>query len=299
MSNSQDAPQHTHRTGYAALVGRPNAGKSTLMNAILGEKISITTHKPQTTRHQLLGIFSDENTQIVFLDTPGIIDPTYKLQEAMMKSVDRAKNDADVLLYIVDASNPKSFKEPPPLLAEIRKPVITVINKIDLVTDETLNVLHETLDDKVQTKERVEISALGGEGVPELMLKLKQYLPAGPPLYPEDQISEQPVRFFVSEMIREQVFLQFQQEVPYSVAVEIVDYSEGEEMDEINANIVVNKDSQKGILIGKGGTAIKQLGIQARKEIEAFVGKQVHLQLFVKVRKNWRDKDNMVRYFGY
>lgn len=288
-----------HKSGYVAIVGKPNAGKSTLMNRILGTKLSITTHKPQTTRHQIIGIHSEENAQIIFLDTPGIINPKYELQKAMMKFVEKAEKEADVVLFIVEASenNLPDYAFDP--LKQLKKPVILVINKIDDREQETVVKLARELEGKFEFSDTVFISALNGIGIESLMEAIKQYILPGPPFYPKDELSEHPVRFFASELIREQVFLQYHEEIPYSTTVDVIQYEEREDMDYINAEIIVNRTSQKGMIIGKGGNAIKKLGMAARESIEEFVGRKVYLDLHVKVREKWREKENMVRNLGY
>lgn len=288
-----------HISGYIAIIGKPNAGKSTLMNRILGSKISITTHKPQTTRHQILGIHSEENLQVIFLDTPGIIAPRYELQKAMMRLVDRARNDADLILFIVDVEDHNVPNRVYKTFRSISKPVFLVLNKVDKVSKPDAQNVAAELRTNYDFEHVAYTSALNGEGISELMETVKDQLPPGPPFYPKDMLSEQPVRFFVAELIREQLFLQFHQELPYSCTVNIVEYDEREDLDYINAEVIVNRDSQKGMLIGKGGKAIKKLGKNARESIEKFLDKKVYLDLHVKVRDKWRDDPNMVRHFGY
>lgn len=288
-----------HKSGYIAIIGKPNAGKSTLMNRILGSKISITTPKPQTTRHQILGIHSEEDLQIIFLDTPGIIDPKYELQKAMMRLVDRARNDADLILFIVDpgdAAIPNRMYE---AFKSMNKPVMLVMNKIDQSGRRKAEAIAEDLNQQYRFTDTAYVSALTGEGVQELLAAIKEQLPPGPPFYPKDMLSEQPVRFFVAELIREQLFLLYQQEIPYSSTVDVIQYEEREDLDYINAEVIVNRNSQKGILIGKGGKMIKKLGQKSREAIEDFIDKKVYLDLHVKVRDKWREDPNMVRNFGY
>lgn len=288
-----------HKSGYVAIVGKPNAGKSTLMNQILGTKLSITTHKAQTTRHQIVGIHSEDNAQIIFLDTPGIITPKYELQKAMMKFVEKAEKDADIILFIVEAGDNKfpdiAFDE----LGKLRKPVMLIINKIDTVGQEAASVFAEELATKFNFSSTVFISALEGIGVEGLTESIIDQLPPGPPFYPKDELSEHPLRFFASELIREQLFLQYHEEIPYSCTVEVIQYQEREDLEYINAEIIVNRASQKGMIIGKGGKAIKKLGTEARTSIEAFVERKVFLDLHVKVREKWRENENMVRNLGY
>jgi len=289
----------THKSGYVALIGKPNAGKSTLMNTMLGTKLSIVTHKAQTTRHQIKGILSDEDSQIIFLDTPGIIRPKYQLQKAMMQFVDRARMDADLVLLIVGLDDKHLAKQVYQILEDIRKPVLLVVNKSDLGDDNSaLNVAQE-LTAHYDFTDVAAVSATTQKGLNQLKRKIKHHLPPGPPFYPKDQISEHPVRFFVSEIIREEVFLLFHQEIPYSTTVEIIEYDARKNIDHIYAEIIVNAESQKGIIIGKGGKAIKRLGSRARKKIEPFVDKKIYLDLHVKVRPRWRNDEGMVRSFGY
>ena len=288
-----------HKSGYIAIIGKPNAGKSTLMNRILGRKISITTHKPQTTRHQILGIHSEEDLQIIFLDTPGIIDPQYELQKAMMRLVDRARNDADLILFIVDVHDAQIPNRIFQTFKSINKPVALIVNKVDKVNMPDAKAVAAELHVEYDFEETIYTSALTGEGVPELLDTIKERLPAGPPFYPKDMLSEQPIRFFVAELIREQLFLQFHQELPYSCTVDVIQYDERDDLDYIDAEVIVNRDSQKGMLIGKGGKAIKKLGKDSRESIQEFIGKKVYLDLHVKVRDKWRDNPGMVRNFGY
>lgn len=288
-----------HRSGYVAIIGKPNAGKSTLMNRLLKSKVSIATHKPQTTRHQILGIHSEEDLQIIFLDTPGIINPRYELQKAMMKTVDRARTDADIILLIVDVTDPELPGRIFGMLASMKKKVFLVINKIDKVSEREAETVAEKIHEKFEFDKTLFVSAINGVGLQEVMDAIKANLNPGPPFYPKDMLSEQPVRFFVAEIIREQLFLLYHQEIPYSTTVDIVQYDERDDLDYISADIIVNRDSQKGILIGKGGKAIKKLGKNAREVIEDFVDKKVYLDLHVKVRDHWRDNPNQVRHYGY
>ena len=269
------------------------------MNRILGSKISITTHKAQTTRHQVVGIYSDDVTQIIFLDTPGVISPTYELQKAMMKTVERARSDADVILFIFDPTDSHPTDEVIELLRSINKPIILVVNKIDVINKEKADKKVAALKELLRFKSIHYVSALQGEGITELISDIRSLLIPGPPYYPKEDLSEHPVRFFVSELIREQVYLQFQEEIPYSCTVDVISYAEDVDIDRISAEIIVNRKSQKGMLIGKGGKAIKNLGIAARASIEEFIGKQVFLDLHVKVREKWREKENWVRNLGY
>ena len=289
-----------HRSGYVAILGKPNAGKSTLMNRLLGNKISNTTHKPQTTRHQILGIHSEEDMQIIFLDTPGVIDPSYELQKAMMKTVDRARTDADIILLIVDVKDHEIPGRIFKMFSSMKdKKIFLVINKIDKTSDQQSEVVAKKIQQKFDFDDTYFVSALNGSGLQHLMDAVKANIKSGPPFYPKDMLSEQPVRFFVAEMIREQLFLLYHQEIPYSSTIEIVQYDERDDLDYINASIIVNRNSQKGILIGKGGKAIKKLGKSAREVIEDFVDKKVYLDLHVKVREKWREDPSRVRHYGY
>lgn len=289
-----------HRSGYVAIIGKPNAGKSTLMNRLLGSKVSITTHKPQTTRHQILGIHSEDDLQVIFLDTPGVIDPRYELQKAMMKTVDRARTDADIILFIVDVKDHnipgRIFK----MFTSMKgKKIFLILNKVDKVTDQEAEGVANKIQKQFDFDETMFVSALNGEGLQSLMDTIKANIKPGPPFYPKDMLSEQPVRFFVAEMIREQLFLLYHQEIPYSSTIDIVQYDERDDLDYISADIVVNRNSQKGILIGKGGKAIKKLGKNAREVIQGFVDKKVYLDLHVKVREKWREDPSRVRHYGY
>jgi GTPase len=292
----------SHKAGFVAIVGRPNAGKSTLLNAILEYKLAIATHKAQTTRHRILGILTEEAFQIIFLDTPGVIDPQYKLQENMMQTVSRSTKDADALLHLVEATrelNLDAEKLVWKYLRDSKKKVVLAINKVDAADEATVDGLIAQCKQEFNYAQVLKISAEQRIGLWELKEELVKLLPDSPPLYPEDQMSEHPVRFFVSELIREQIFLQYAKEIPYSCAVTISDFKSDEKMDHIHAEIIVNRESQKGILIGKGGEKLKKLGIRARAEIEDFTGRKANLQLFVKVREKWRDKDSYLKGYGY
>lgn len=296
MNTPADIP---HRSGYVALIGNPNAGKSTLMNQLLGSRVSITTHKPQTTRHQILGIHSDEESQIIFLDTPGVLTPSYELQSAMMRFVERARQDADIILFIVDGTDSDTPGQAISLLHSLQKPIWLVVNKLDRIDTATAERIESRIREKLRIARAFHLSALHGDGTAELLRALKETIPEGPPYYPKDMLSEQPMRFFASELIREQIFLQFHEEIPYSCTVEVFQYEEQEEMDLIRADIIVNRASQKGMLIGKGGKAIRKLGTEARATIEEFTGRHIFLDLHVKVREKWREKEQWVRQLGY
>lgn len=300
IENSSSFDPKTHKSGYVALVGKPNAGKSTLMNALVGSRLSIVSHKPQTTRNRVIGILSDTDSQVIFLDTPGIITPKYRLHEVMMGYVQQAAEDADLIFLLIDASDTDTdftgiFEQ----LKKLSAPVYLILNKCDLINQEKAAYLMEAYASQFRFKATFAVSALEGFGVQELKTFIKENLPIGPPFYPKDQLSEHPERFFVAELIREQIFLQYEQEIPYCCAVDILQYKESDSIDYIDADIIVERESQKGILIGKGGSKLKRLGTEARKEIERFIGKKVHLKLFVKVREKWREKESFLRGLGY
>jgi GTPase len=286
-----------HRSGYVALIGRPNVGKSTLMNALLGRKLSIVSAKPQTTRHRVLGILSGEGHQIIFLDTPGIIQPRYRLQEVMMSSMYSAVAEADLVLFMIDASHERP--EPESLKPISDRPALLVLNKMDLIRQEEALPLVHSYTELHEFDAVVPLSARNGHNLDVLMDEILQRLPLGPPFYPPDIISDHPERFFVSEIIREKIFENVRQEIPYSAQVNIVQYEEQEDQDVIHAEIVVERASQKGIVIGKGGAMLKRIGTQARADIEPFVERHVYLHLHVKVRDDWRNRDSMLRSFGY
>jgi GTP-binding protein Era len=282
------------RSGIVTVVGKPNVGKSTLLNRIIGQKLSITSSKPQSTRDRIVGIFTTSEAQMVILDTPGLLDPKYPLQESMRGTAVRALEEADVIVYLADAME----GEAPPLVeaAKLAKPpkapVIVALNKVDS--------LPSARRDQLAAEEGVAlISALTGEGIPELMDRLTKKLPESPFLYPEDEISTQPVRFFVAELVRESVLELLHDEVPYAVAVQVEEYREGRSPLYIRAVIYVERDSQKAIIIGSQGAQIKKIGESARKKIETFVGEQVYLDLWVKVLANWRKNPGSLSRFGY
>lgn len=289
-----------HKSGFIAILGRPNAGKSTLLNALIGQKLSVVTYKAQTTRHRVTGIYSDDMCQMVFLDTPGILNPEYKLHEAMMAAVDKAKTEADVLIHLVDVRYPEKALELSDYVAAGRaKKIILGLNKMDAASDGQAGTLEAQLREKISYHAVFRLSALQGTGIQELKEELIHVLPEGPPYFDKEILSHQPQRFFAEELIREQLFLQYDEEIPYSCAVTIVSYQEEEAMDHIHAEIIIERDSQKGIIIGKKGAAIKKLGIESRKSIEELTGKKVNLQLFVKVRKKWRQNDTFLKSYGY
>ena len=297
------------KAGYVAIVGEPNVGKSTLLNTLLQHKISIVTPKPQTTRHKIIGIMTDENYQIVFLDTPGLIKPRYLLQEVMMEYAESALKDADIILFMVDVKKVKTNEAivktlPFEILKKYveEKPIILVINKVDLINKLEVLPMIDFFSKVFPFKEIVPISALKGQNIDELKKVLIQYLPTHPPFYPPDMITEHPERFFVAEIIREKIFQLCRQEIPYSTTVSIVEFKEAQnegERDYISAEIYVEKESQKGIIIGKDGQMLKKIGTLAREEIEWFLGRPVYLELYVKARKKWRDSKVWLKRLGY
>jgi len=287
-----------HKSGYVAIIGKPNVGKSTLMNALVGRKLSIVTHKPQTTRHRILGIYSSDETQIIFLDTPGIIQPRYRLQSSMMRNVQHAIGDADLLLFMADATIGRTDTFSIDFAG--KKPAILVINKMDLIEQKQALPLVDAYVGLRSFEEVIPISAKKGSNLDILLVAILERLPPGPPLYPKDKVSEHPERFFIAEIIREKVFEQYREEVPYATQVNIVSYTERESAkDHIAADIVVERDTQKGIIIGKKGQTLKRVAMSARKDIEAFIGKPVYLELHVKVRTDWRNKEALLRSYGF
>jgi len=291
-----------HRAGFVNIVGNPNVGKSTLMNVLVGERLSIITSKAQTTRHRIMGIVNGEDFQIVYSDTPGVLKPNYKLQEQMLEFSRSALVDADVLLYVTDVQDTPDknaeFLEKVKRLAQKTK-VFLIINKIDLTTQDTLERLVDYWHKQLPETQIYPISAQERFGVDTLFAAIKDALPECPPFFDKDQLTDKPARFFVDEIIREKILLNYDKEIPYSVEVEVESFIEEENLIRISAIIFVERDSQKGIIIGKAGSALKRVGSQARKDIEAFFGKQVFLQLFVKVDRDWRSSQSRLRHYGY
>ena len=287
-----------HRSGYVTLIGKPNAGKSTLMNALVGRKLSIVSRRPQTTRHRILGILTGEGFQALFLDTPGVIRPRYGLQESMMRSLTGAVEDADLQVLLVDAARRDMDERLLEVLTD--RPAILVLNKMDLIEQADVLEVVAFYSERHPFTEVLPASALTGDNVNQLRSLIVQHLPEGPPFYPPEMISEHPERFFVSEIIREKVFELYREEVPYATQVNIVAFEERPDgKDFIDAEIVIENESQKPIIIGKRGAGIKQIGTLARTDIEAFLGRPVFLQLHVKVRKDWRRRDTFLRSYGY
>ncbi|ROL59712.1 GTPase Era [Bacteroidetes/Chlorobi group bacterium ChocPot_Mid] len=296
----------TKKSGYVAIVGKPNSGKSTLLNAVLNTKLSIVTPKIQTTRKRVLGIFTSDNTQIIFIDTPGLLKPMHNLHKAMMEYVELSIKESDVILLIIDTDKYKTFDEyfsdvTINQLRNISKPIIVALNKTDLIENKKklLPVIKELTDYKF-ISEVIPISAKKNDGLDTLVLCLEKYLPSGEFFYDAEYLSTQPVRFFVSEMIREVIFLNYEKEIPYSTEVFINEFKERSDGKWfISADIIVEKQSQKGIIIGAGGKKLKSIGEKSRKEIEEYLQKEIYLELFVKVRDNWRKKPVFLKSFGY
>ena len=289
-----------HKAGFVNIIGNPNVGKSTLMNVLMGEKLSIITHKAQTTRHRILGILNKDDYQIVFSDTPGIIKPAYKLQESMMNFVQSAFQDADVLIYMVEMGE-KQLKDEA-LFEKIKNtkiPLLLLINKIDLAEQKEVEKQIKLWKEKVSNAEILPISALNKFNIDKILERIKQLLPVAPAFYDKDAITDKPKRFFVSESIREKILKHYKKEVPYSVQVEVEEFEDEEDIIRIRAIIYVLRESQRGIIIGHKGAGIKRIGTEARRELERFFDKKIFLETVVKVKKNWRDDDRQLKSFGY
>ena len=289
-----------YKSGFVNIIGNPNVGKSTLINKLIGERLSIITSKAQTTRHRILGIVNNENYQIVFSDTPGIIQPNYNLQSSMMKFVRSAFQDADVFIYMVEIGE-KSLKDSSffERLKNTDIPILLLINKIDKSNQEDLEKAMIHWQSLLPKAKIIPISAIEGFGVDKIMSEITIMLPNGKPYFPSDALTDKPERFFVSEIIREKILLNYQKEIPYSVEVVIETFKEEDEIIRIEAIINVARETQKGIIVGHQGKALKKVGIQARKDLETFFGKKIFIKLFVKVTKNWRDNEKYLKRFGY
>ncbi|MBR6804991.1 MAG: GTPase Era [Bacteroidaceae bacterium] len=289
-----------HKAGFVNIVGNPNVGKSTLMNLLVGERIYIATFKAQTTRHRIMGILNTDEAQIVFSDTPGVLKPNYKLQEAMLRFSRSALRDADVLLYVTDmVETPEKNME---FIEEVNKlevPVLVLINKIDLSNQAELTKRVEQLHALLPKAEILPISALAKFNVDVVLKRIMQLLPDSPPYFDKDQLTDKPARFFVTEIIREKILLHYDKEIPYVVEAAVELFKEAEKSIYISANIYVERDSQKGIIIGHEGSALKKVATDARKELEKFFDKKIYLELLVKVNKDWRNSDKKLRMFGY
>ena len=292
--------QNKHKSGFVNIVGNPNVGKSTLMNSLVGEKISIITNKSQTTRHRIIGIVNTPEYQIVYSDTPGVLQPNYKLQEQMLNFSLSALQDADVLLYVTDViekidKNDKFLDK----VQQLSLPILLLINKIDRTNQEELEKLVDIWHELLPKAEIYPISALNNFSIDLVQKRVLELLPESPPYFEKDALTDKPARFFVAEIIREKALLIYQKEIPYSMEVVVEEFKEEKDMIRIRAIILMERDTQKGIIIGHKGETIKKLGTLARKDIELFFEKKVYLQLYVKVEKDWRDRDNMLKQFGY
>ena len=290
----------SHKAGFVNIIGNPNVGKSTLMNAFIGEKLSIITSKAQTTRHRILGIVNGDDFQVLFSDTPGIIKPAYELQESMMGFVKSAFEDADILLYMVEIGEQELKDEA--FFNKIKNskiPVLLLLNKIDKSNQEQLETQVQLWTEKVPNAEIFPISALEGFNVKEVFNRIIELLPESPAFYPKDQLTDKPERFFINETIREKILMHYKKEIPYAVEIETEEFFEEEKIIRIRSVIMVERDTQKGIIIGHKGSALKRVGVEARKDLEKFFGKQIHLELYVKVNKNWRSNQNQLKRFGY
>ncbi len=290
----------SHKAGFVNIVGNPNVGKSTLLNALVGERISIITSKAQTTRHRIMGIVNTDDMQIVYSDTPGVLNPNYKMQESMLKFSEGALLDADVLLYVTDVieTEDKNIE----FLTRVKSqsvPVLVLINKIDLTTPENLDILVSRWKELLPNAEIIPLSAVHKFNLEYLLRRIKEMLPVSPPFFEKDALTDKPARFFVTEIIREKILLNFDKEIPYSTEVLVEQFKEVKGLIHVMAVICVERDSQKGIIIGKQGAALKRVGTQARKDMEAFFEKKVFLELHVKVEKDWRNKEGKLRMFGY
>lgn len=289
-----------HKSGFVNIVGSPNVGKSTLMNQLLGEKLSIVTSKAQTTRHRIHGILNEEDYQIVFSDTPGVVNASYELHQTMMSYVETSLKDADVLLLITDVfEDDMNHKETLEKIKRLKVPVICLVNKIDLKDQKDVAERLDYWQGLLPDAEILPISAKHGFNVEPILEMILEKLPDSPPYFDKDSISDRPMRFFISEIIREKIFLNLKKEVPYACQVEVTDYVEEPEIIKIRAVIIVERDSQKGILIGAKGRQLKYIGMDSRKDIQKFVGKKVFLETFVKVDKDWRNNENKLKKYGY
>ncbi|AEH01439.1 MULTISPECIES: GTPase Era [unclassified Lacinutrix] len=290
----------SHKAGFVNIIGNPNVGKSTLMNAFVGEKLSIITSKAQTTRHRILGIVNGENFQVVLSDTPGIIKPAYELQASMMDFVKSAFDDADLLIYMVEIGE-KELKDEAFFnkITNAKIPVLLLLNKIDKSNQVQLEEQVQLWATKVPNAEIIAISALEGFNVKEVFDRIIELLPESPPFYPKDQLTDKPERFFINETIREKILMHYKKEIPYAVEIDTEEFFEEEEIIRVRSVIMVERETQKGIIIGHKGSALKRVGVEARKDLETFFGKQIHLELYVKVNKNWRSNQRQLKRFGY
>lgn len=290
----------THKAGFVNIIGNPNVGKSTLMNAFVGERLSIITSKAQTTRHRILGIVNGDDFQMVLSDTPGIIKPAYELQNSMMDFVKSAFEDADVLIYMIEIGE-KALKDASFFnkIMHSKVPVLLLLNKIDTSDQEVLESQIEYWQEQVPYATIFPISALENFNIDTVLNHIVKLLPESPPFYPKDQLTDKPERFFVNEIIREKILIHYKKEIPYAVEVDTEAFDEEEDIIRMRSIIMVERETQKGIIIGHKGSALKRIGVEARKDLERFFGKQIHLELYVKVNMNWRSNEKQLRRFGY
>ncbi|MEN7549413.1 GTPase Era [Rapidithrix thailandica] len=289
----------THKAGFISIVGKPNVGKSTLMNQLVGEKLSIITSKAQTTRHRIMGIVNDEAYQIVYSDTPGVIKPKYELHNSMMDFVKLSMEDADMILFIVDIHEAFDEEDVLEMLQKVNIPIILVLNKVDLGDQEEVMRKIEEWSQRMTLKEVIPVSALHGFNLEKVFDTILDNLPEHPPFFPKDELTDKPQRFFASEILREKIFTNYEKEVPYACEVAIVSFKDEGNLIRISAEIYVERKSQKAIIIGKGGQMLKKIGSEARIDMEAFFGKKVFLEQYVKVEENWRKNQRKLQHFGY
>jgi GTP-binding protein Era len=287
------------KSGFVNLFGKPNAGKSTLLNTLMGEKLAIVSHKVQTTRHRIKGILTAPDYQMIFSDTPGIIDPRYKLHEKMMDSVRQAVLDTDLALLLLDGKDDLGENDKIFAGLHLKVPALVLINKMERMSEAEIQMVKDFFQDKKYATELLAISALKKINTDLLMERMITYLPEGEAFFEEDDLTDRPMKFFVGEMIREKIFSLYEDEIPYHTAVMVQEYKEKDTLTKIQADIIVQRETQKGILLGEGGKMIRQLGTEARKEIETFIGRKVFLELFVKVRPKWRDNEWQLKEYGY
>ena len=288
-----------HKAGFVSIIGKPNVGKSTLMNALIGQKLSIITAKAQTTRHRIFGILTGDNFQIVYSDTPGVIDPKYPLQKSMMNFVSESLWDADIILLVVDAFDKPQENKILELLSRSTAPKILIINKVDLSNQEDVEKKLSKWSEAMEFREIIPVSALNNFNLDKVLKTILVLTPNHPPYFPDGELSDRTERFFASETIREKIFMYYKKEIPYSTEVKIDSFKDEKDIARIRAIIYVERDSQKGIIIGKGGASLKKVGVEARKDLEEFLGKKVFLETHVKVEKDWRKKDLKLKRFGY
>jgi len=287
------------KSGFVSIFGKPNAGKSTLLNALMGEKLAIVSHKVQTTRHRIKGILTDKDYQVILSDTPGIIEPRYKLHEKMMQAVKSSLEDADLALLITDAREAVEESHAVFSALQLKSPAIVILNKADTVNGEQLKSLAAFFETQPYFREAVAVSAFKKTGMERLLERILHYLPEGLPFYEGDDLSDLPTKFFVSELIREKIFQLYGDEIPYHTTVLVREFSEKTTLTKIGADIIVQRETQKGIILGEAGSMIKKLGTEARKDIEEFIGRKVFLELFVKVKPKWRDNEMQLKEYGY